>query len=131
MENPKSLKIAKQIPKSPQISFLLQVEQTPYPLVILDREGCVLAANSHASDLVGCCEVSGLAGKSFREYIEDDCDSFPALLQNLMQDEASDLSCLLRLRSRGEETDEVEVKGRKVHYYRKPALFMTPRPLKK
>jgi len=109
--------------------FQLLVEQTPYPLVILDQDGCVLAANGHASDLVGCCEAEGLSGKSFGEYIEGDSDPFTALIQDLMQKEASDLTCRLLLRSQGEGTNEVEVWGRTVHYDRKPALFMTLRPL--
>jgi len=109
--------------------FRLLVEQMPYPIVILDRDGCILDANKLAATLVGCRDAAELAGRSFCEYMESGADLPPGLLRCLVSYESSDLSCSLCLRSSGNGIRDVEAWGRMVRYDRKPALYLVLRPL--
>jgi len=123
-------RFARERHRESQELFRLLLEQMPYPVVILGRDGCILDANELAATLIGCREARGLIGRSFRECMEGGADLPPGLLRCLVSYEGSDLSCRLRLRSSGKEPCEVEAWGRMVRYDRKPALFVVLRPLR-
>lgn len=109
--------------------FRVLVEQMPYPVVILGRDGYILGANGLAATLIGCRESAGLVGRPFRDCVEGGADLPPGLSRCLVSYEGSDLSCRLCLQPPGKGACEVEAWGRMVRYNRKPALYVVLHPL--
>jgi PAS domain S-box-containing protein len=108
--------------------FRLLFEENPYPLVILGREGRILAANRLAEALVGGGDPGGLSGKLFQEFLGGGGDMPAEMLRGLVSGERGEISSMVRLQSPGNAPLEVETRGRVIQYEGKPALFMTLYP---
>lgn len=120
---------ARQQHRESEERFRFLLEQTPYPLVILGQDGHVIAANGLAADLIGCCEVSGIAGKSFSDYLVGSDDMLQEYFQGLTSDKGRELSRRFNLRSQTGGMCEVDAWGKKIHYNNKPSLLLTFRIL--
>ena len=108
--------------------FRLFMEQMPYPVVILGRDGCILDANASAATLVGCHAAAGLIGRSFYEYVVGGSSRLPGLLRSLASGGGGNRTSRLCLRSCDSGTCDVEARGRMARYNMKPALYLCLRP---